>query len=408
MEPWKRNLYALWGTEFFAALGMACVLPFLPFYIRELGVQDPHDVERWSGLVFGGPFFAATFTGPLWGWLGDRYGRRLMLIRAVIGYAATTFCMAFAATPQQLFLLRILQGGIAGFVAATLAIVSTTTPRKHMGYAMGFLQTSLTAGSIIGPFIGGFLADLVGYRNIFFITGCFGAAAAVMVVFFVHEDKNTSEKRESPGLLSNYRFFFTSPALVTIFFASICVQTGIMAIQPVLSLFVETLWANTEYVATLAGAVFAITGFASLISAPYWGRRGDRLGVKRVLAINILGTALTFAPQAFVTQAYQLLLLRFIHGLFVGGILPALYTLTTLNVPEERRGGVLGITRSGLMIGNVIGPISGGFLSAAIGIRPLFVLTATLLASVFFIAGRFLPDGATPATKGGKPAGPGP
>jgi DHA1 family multidrug resistance protein-like MFS transporter len=139
LEPWKRNLYALWGTEFFAALGMACVLPFLPFYIRELDVQDPRDVERWSGLVFGGPFFAAIFTGPLWGWLGDRYGRRLMLIRAVIGYSATTFCMAFAATPQQLFLLRILQGGIAGFVAATLAIVSTTTPRKHMGYAMGFL-----------------------------------------------------------------------------------------------------------------------------------------------------------------------------------------------------------------------------------------------------------------------------
>jgi len=392
MESWKRNLYSLWATEFLAALGMSLVLPFLPFYIRELGVKDLPEVKRWSGIIFAAPFFLAIFTGPLWGWLGDRYGRRLMLMRAVFGFAATCFFMAFAQTVQQLFILRLIQGGVAGFIAATLAIASTTTPREHMGFAMGVLQTSLTTGAIIGPFVGGFLADQIGYRNIFFITAAFGFVAGVLVILLVQEDERIPEETKSPGLFSNYRFVFTSPTMLAIFFASSIVQLAVMAILPILSLFVEMLWQGTEHLATMAGGVFAITGFASLLSAPYWGKRGDRMGYKKILAITLLGTGITYVPQAFVNRAYQLLFLRFIHGLFVGGILPALYTLTTLNTPEERRGGIMGITRSGLLIGNAIGPISGGYLAAAIGMRPLFIFTASLLIALTFSAGRMIKE----------------
>jgi len=106
-----------------------------------------------------------------------------------------------------------------------------------------------------------------------------------------------------------------------------------MAIQPILSLFVETLWGETEHLSTLAGGVFAITGLASLISAPLWGKKGDKLGFNRVLSLTLLFAGITYAPQAFVTRSYQLFLLRFVHGLFLGGILPTLYTLTSLNAP---------------------------------------------------------------------------
>ena len=114
------------------------------------------------------------------------------------------------------------------------------------------------------------------------------------------------------------------------------------------------------------------------------------MGYKRVLAITLLGTGITCLPQALVSQAYQLFVLRFVHGLFGGGILPALYALTTLNAPEERRGGILGITRSGLLIGNVLGPISGGFLAAAIGMRAVFLFTASLLLAVTLCASRMI------------------
>ncbi len=392
MEPWKRNLYTLWVAEFLAALGMSFVLPFLPFFIRELGVKEMHEVERWAGIVFAGPFISAVFLTSFWGWLGDRYGRKLILVRALFCYAGVAFLIAFVRNVEELFILRVVQGAVSGYIAATLAIVATITPRERMGYAIGFLQTSLTTGSIIGPFIGGILADLVGYRNIFFITAGFGTLAGLLVIFLVDETKTSQEKTKSPNLFSNYRFVFSSPVLLTLFVASIIIQTGIMAIQPVLSLFVESLWTKTEYMATIAGGVFAITGLASLIASPYWGKQGDRIGFKKVLTWNLLGTALTFAPQAFVYEAYQLLIVRFVHGIFIGGVLPALYTLTSLSIPEERRGGIIGIVRSGILVGNIFGPISGGFLASSLGMRPLFVLTAAVLALVVLGARPFISE----------------
>jgi DHA1 family multidrug resistance protein-like MFS transporter len=390
MEHWRKNLYTLWAAEFLAALGMSFVLPFIPFYVRELGITDLAEVKKWSGLIYAGPFLAATFTVPLWGWMGDRFGRKAMLIRALVGFAVTTFIMGFAQTAYQLFILRIIQGGVSGFIAATLAIVATTTPRRYMGYAMGILQTSLTTGAIVGPFIGGVLADHIGYRNIFFVTAVFGGAATFLVILLVQEDQPSPEESKAPGFFSNFRFVFASPTLVTIFVAGMIAQTALMAIQPVLSLFVEKLWGKTENLSTLAGGIFAITGLASLLAAPFWGRRSDKVGYKKTLSFNLLWAGITCAPQAFVQQVSQLFIIRFVHGLFIGGVLPALNTLTTLNSPEDRRGGVMGIIRSGFLIGNVAGPILGGYLGASLGIPPIFIFTAALLLAVTFAGRRMI------------------
>ncbi len=384
VELWKRNLYSLWATEFLAAGGMALVLPFLPFYIRELGVQDLDDVARWSGYVFAAPYFASALLTPIWGWLGDKYGRRIMLIRALFGFAVSTILMAFARNVFELLFLRVLQGGISGFVAATLAIVTTSTPRERIGYALGFLQTSLTTGTIVGPLIGGFLADRIGFRNVFLFTGALAILATFLVLFMVREQARPANEPKVQSWVSNYRFVFTSPSLLALFFAGFVTQSAIMAIQPILSLFVETLWGETEHLSTLAGGVFAITGLASLISAPIWGKKGDKLGFNRMLSLTLLFAGITYAPQAFVTQSYQLYLLRFVHGLFLGGILPTLYTLTSLNAPKERRGGILGITRGGHLLGNICGPVVGGWLAASFGIRSPFLYTATLLIIMSF------------------------
>jgi DHA1 family multidrug resistance protein-like MFS transporter len=387
MEAWRKNLYTLWTAEFLAALGMAFVLPFIPFYLRELGVGEAAEVRKWSGLIYAGPFLTATFTVPLWGWLGDRYGRKAMLVRALIGFAASTFLMGFAQSAAQLFLLRIIQGAVSGFIAATLAIVAATTPRQQMGYAMGVLQTSLTTGAIVGPFIGGLLADHLGYRNIFFVTALFAVAATLLVVLMVREDPLSREESGSPGFFSNFRFVFASPTLVTIFVGGMIAQAALLAVQPVLSLFVESLWEGVENLSTVAGGVFAITGVASLLAAPLWGRQCDRSGYKKTLSLTLLWSGITCIPQAVAGQVYQLFILRFVHGLFTGGILPALNTLVTLNSPEDRRGGVMGIARSGLLLGHILGPVLGGYFSAFFGIPLIFVLTGALLILVTLIAG---------------------
>ena len=132
-----------------------------------------------SGLLFAAPFFAATVATPVWGVLGDRHGRKLMVVRASLGLAIATLLMGFATTVPQLFFLRLAQGAVSGFIAAALALMASSAPRERMGYALGDARTAIPAGTILGPLIGGTLADLIGYRQIFFVTAALNFAAGI-------------------------------------------------------------------------------------------------------------------------------------------------------------------------------------------------------------------------------------
>lgn len=193
MDLWRKNLYVLWATQFIAMVGMNLVVPFLPFYIRDLGVADEAEVVRWSGLVFAGPFISALFATPFWGNLGDKYGRKPMVIRALFGLAVSQVLIGLSQNVMQVFLFRILQGAISGFIASALALVSTSAPRKRVGYALGVLQSASSGGVILGPFFGGLLADLIGYREIFFVTAVFCTMGAVAVMYGVEEVKAEEE-----------------------------------------------------------------------------------------------------------------------------------------------------------------------------------------------------------------------
>jgi MFS family permease len=193
MEPWRKNLYTL-RTQFLAMVGMNLVVPFLPFYIRELGVTDPDALARWSGLVFAGPFVLSFLATPLWGALGDRYGRKPMVVRAIFGLALSQLLIGFSQDVYQLLFFRVVQGAISGFIASALALVSTNTPREKMGYAMGFMQSSSAGGMVLGPFVGGLLADLIGYRAIFFVTASLCTIAGVLVVCVTNWEVSRSEE----------------------------------------------------------------------------------------------------------------------------------------------------------------------------------------------------------------------
>ncbi|MGB6123459.1 MAG: MFS transporter [Bacteroidota bacterium] len=205
MDLWRKNLYILWGTQFLAMVGMNLVVPFLPFYIRELGVSDPQQLARWSGLVFAGPFFISFFAIPLWGTLGDRYGRKAMVVRAIFGLGLSQALIGLAQTPLQLLLFRMVQGGISGFIASSLALVSTTTPRNRIGYALGFMQSSTAAGMVLGPFVGGLLADLIGYREIFFVTATLCFTGGVVVWANVRELPRPGPEARRFTVLDNLR-----------------------------------------------------------------------------------------------------------------------------------------------------------------------------------------------------------
>jgi MFS transporter, DHA1 family, multidrug resistance protein len=381
MPQWQRNIYTIWCAQFLAMVGLTLIVPFLPLYLRDLGLRDLADVERWSGFLFAAPFLVQTLAAPLWGVLGDRYGRKIMVLRAMAGLGATNMLSAAVSNVGQLALLRAVQGGVSGFVAAGNALVTAALPPDRMGAALGVLQTSLTAGGIIGPLIGGALGDLVGYRNVFLITGatCFAAAAVVFVG--AREEMVPAQARAAgPGVWANLSYFFQSPALRTTGILLCTSQVAVMSVEPIFSVYVSMLQVPAERVATVAGVLFSVTGLTSMLGAPLWGRTADRSGEARVLLLTLAGAAVAYLAQAFGRTAWEVFVFRAALGFFNGGMLPPLYAIVARSTPQERLGGMMGLTSSAIMLGSVIGPLLGGLLSAAVGIRWVFVVAAAVLA----------------------------
>jgi DHA1 family multidrug resistance protein-like MFS transporter len=400
MEYWRKNLYVLWGTQFLAMMGMNLVVPFLPFYLRHLGVSDEQELARWSGLVFSGPFLISFFMAPIWGMLGDRYGQKLMVVRALFGLGISQFLIGLATSPLQVFIFRMVQGGISGFIASALTLVSITTPRHKQGYALGVLQSASSAGTVMGPLFGGVMADLFGYRELFFIITAICIAGGFVVIAFVEDVRPEDRPTKKYSVIDNYRFVLSSPFLRVVALTIFLSQCAVLLIEPIFALFIETFTRHTRYIATLAGVIFSIVGIFMVISAPWWGKQNDRKGTtKRNLIIALSTTSAMYFLHTVVFSLVQLSFLRAILGLARGGILPALYSLTSVHTPAQRRGGVMGIAASFTVLGNMIGPLAGGYIASEIGIVSCFYfITAILILTTLFVY-YMLPAAAEPQSE---------
>src|SRR5215212_6532805 len=163
---WNTTLYAVWAGQLLALIGFSSRVPFLPFYLDDLGVSDISGQALWSGAINAAGAAAMAITAPIWGLLADRYGRKPMLLRGLFGGAGVVM-MGFASSPWQLLELRVLEGILTGTVAAATALIATSAPKRRLGYALGMVQTAVFAGAAAGPLFGGYAYDRIGPRATF-------------------------------------------------------------------------------------------------------------------------------------------------------------------------------------------------------------------------------------------------
>jgi MFS transporter, DHA1 family, multidrug resistance protein len=379
MQVWKRNLYIIWLSQFFAIGGISLVLPFLPLFIRELGVQSTEQERIWSGWAFAGPFLLSFLSTPLWGTLGDKYGRKMMTVRAVFGLGISQILVGLSQTPLHLVLFRMIQGVVSGFIPAALALVSSNTPKEHNGYALGVLQTSTAAGSIMGPLLGSMLAAIFGFRVIFFVN----AAVCIIIGFFImygFEEITTPDKNEKHyTILDNFNFIRQRKHLFLAVIIIFLAQDALMTNQPIFTLFIETMVKDPKYLATIAGAIFSIAGVADVISGPIWGKKIDKSGPRRNLRLALFIGGISIALHSMATNPYHVALFRVLLGISLGGILPSLYTLMSNETPLERRGGILGVSSSFTVLGNMVGPITGGYIASYFGFNAVFFFGSAIM-----------------------------
>ncbi len=381
LETWSINLIVLWFGQFLVNAGMTMITPFLSLYLaQDLGVRGDA-VGVWAGLIFAANFMTSFIFQPLWGSLADKYGRKIMLLRSGFGMAIVIVLMGFAQTPWQLLLLRLLNGTISGFNPASIALVSGTTPKHRTGFAMGMMQSGSVAGTILGPLIGGLMADYIGFRPIFYVVGALLFVASLLALFLVKENFNREEALHQPkvSVYQGFRELARIPQLPALFGVTFLLQFAMISPMALLPIYVEKLHGTPEDIAFWAGLVTAVTGISNMIASPILGRLSDKMGAHRILTYALIGAALFLIPQAFVTSVWQLIVVRFLMGVFMGGLLPSVNALIRSYTPDGKESRAFGFNSSTLALGNMTGALLGGVLSGYIGIEGLFIVSGGLL-----------------------------
>ncbi|MBV9554298.1 MAG: MFS transporter [Alphaproteobacteria bacterium] len=370
------------GIQFVMTMAFSMLTPIMPLFLPELGVTNAAAIDIWAGILSGVTSFIAAFASPVWGRVADRHGRKLMLLRSSVAIGFFTILMGLSQNVWQFAGARALMGIFAGFSSSAIALVASQVPESRLGYSLGWLSTGQLVGSLVGPIMGGALADLFGsYRIPFYLTAATIFAALGLVWFGVHEEFTRPGKGKAQGsVVAGLIALLRSPTLLALFFVLLMAQFGVRTVQPIVTLYVKEMVGNLPNVATLAGIAFSITGVANVISAPFLGNRSDRIGYRRVLLIALLGSTLTTLPQAFTDNYWVFTGERFAVGLFIGGLLPTANALVGRLVPRSDRGTIYGMTSSAMFMGNSLGPLFGGLLAAGFGLSWVFLMTGAVLA----------------------------
>lgn len=380
MESWKVNLISVWFGCFFTGLAISQILPFLPLYISQLGVTSHEALSMWSGLTFSVTFLISAMVSPLWGSLADRKGRKLMLLRASLGMAIAILLQAFATNVWQLFLLRGIMGLTSGYIPNAMALVASQVPRERSGWALSTLATAQISGVIGGPLMGGFIADHVGLRPVFFITALLLVVSFMVTLFLIKEGVRPTLKKSER--LSGKAVFASLPypaLVISLFFTTLVIQLCNGSISPILALFIKSMAPDSNNIAFLSGLIASVPGVSALISAPRLGKLGDRIGTERILMATLICAVVLFFAMSWVTTPFQLGVLRFLLGFADGAMLPAVQTLLIKYSSDQITGRIFGYNQSFMYLGNVAGPLMGATVSAMAGFRWVFIATAIIV-----------------------------
>ncbi|MEE8672093.1 MAG: MFS transporter [Heyndrickxia faecalis] len=384
MSQEKRNLYIMFVCNFLVGASLTMIVPFLSLYIQTFGHFSDSYVQRWAGYIFGVTFLVAFFMSPIWGRIGDKYGFKPTLIITGFGIAASLLFMGLADNVATLFLTRIFMGIVTGFIPTSMALISKQTSKEEAGKVLGTLQMGNVSGNLFGPLIGGSIADNFGFKYTFMITAVAISIAALGVVFGIKEKRSDPARRKEKPVspLAVIKQIVSRRILITVMVIALLIQMANFCVQPLLALYVSHLTSSGN-IAFLSGLAFSATGFGNLLLTRQWGMLGDKYGHARILLILLVLACAFMVPQALVSHLWQLIILRFLFGMVIGGMNPSIVAFIRLEAPLSMQGEVLGYNQSFRFLGNVTGPLIGGYVSVISGISSVFYVTGVLFLFAF-------------------------
>lgn len=366
-----------WLGNFFTGASFSLVMPFMALYVEQLGAPK-NKVEWYAGLAVSLSALTSALIAPVWGRLADRYGRKPMMVRASLVMTFTMGGLAFVPNVFWLLVLRILNGLFSGYVPNSTALIASQAPKNRSGYALGTLATGVIGGSLVGPLLGGALAEILGIRQVFLLVGFILLICNLMTVFLVKEDFQPVTKAEALSTRELFSSIKDKQILIGLFVTSMIIQVSAQSIAPILTLYIRHL-GQTENLMFVSGLIVSALGFSSMLSSSTLGKIGDRIGNHRLLLIALFYSFSMYVLCALAQNSLQLGIVRFLYGFGTGALMPSINSLLTKITPREGISRIFSYNQMFMNMGQVIGPFIGSAIATGLGYRSVFYVTSLIV-----------------------------
>jgi DHA1 family multidrug resistance protein-like MFS transporter len=374
---WRQNLAFVWLSQFFSIMGFSFALPFAPYYIQHLGVTDPDSLKLWVSAFAAATPLSLALSQPIWGAAADRFGRRRMLVRANLAGSLVLLLMASVRSVEALVMLRLVQGAFTGTVSAAQTLVAANTPSERNGLALGALSAAVFSGAMTGAFLGGWFADIFGYRATFYAAAGLILLASLLVLLFTREDFTPPSQDEQEPIPPRFSLRDLGAGLPIL--ALIAAMAGVrqfdMALVPLL---VQDLHGGVEGVSRWTGMLFAVASIGGLLAGPTLGLLADRTSPARIAKICSIGAAGMMLVQGMARVFMVLVPARFGMMFCAGGLDPVFQIWLAKVTPKERRGVVFGWSSTARSLGWFAAPLLSGALATVTGLRSIYFINAAL------------------------------
>ena len=363
-------------------------MPFLPLYIRDLGVTDVGEIALWTGLTLGASPALAALTAPLWGRVGDRFGNKLLVQRSLISFIVAMTAMSYVTEPWHLFALRAIQGFFAGYGPLTLAMAAQSAPREKMAFAIGTVQTAQRMGPAIGPVIGGMLAPVFGLRNSFIVAAGFYFVAFIMISVMYKEPPRVA--RPAKG---RERTPFTSILAFENFLLVMVVLFGLQLVDrsfgPILPLHLGEIGYSAERVPVIAGFLFSILAVTAATGNQLSSRLLKRHSPRVVIAWAVLIAASGLGLFAMSATFWLMALAVGIVGLCLGTAVTTAFAAGGAVIPHDVHATAFGFLTSASLAGVALSPVLAGLIAAR-SIRAVFITGVVVLVILAIVVRRVM------------------
>jgi MFS family permease len=389
---WRRNVFAVTAASFMGFTGFTLVMPFLPLFIRQLGVTDIGEISLWTGLSLGVTPALNAMVSPFWGRLADRVGRKIMIGRSMTSCVVVMASMAFVTRAWHVLALRAVLGLLTGYGGLSLTMAAESAPADRRAKAIGVVQTAQRLGPAIGPVIGGALAALVGLRRAFLVTAGF-YLVGLLIVLALYDEKQTHARPSEAGHHGRVTFrsvlaFENFMLLMVVIF---CVQFVDRSFGPILPLYLERMGVSHSRVALAAGVIFSVAACAGAVGHHLCDPLLRRYTTKRVIGGGAAASCAGAILMALAPNAWLMGLSTTAFGLGVGLALTACYTVAASVVPAGAHGSGFGMLTSSSLAGLAVSPIVAGLLGDESTMQLVFVVDAVVMAGLAFAVHRKMP-----------------